>query len=228
MKNFIYDLQERYAKNNLDFSKAILVWKEAKLNSNQIREAIKQDCRVEVTDLQAQDLFHQSSLIKAEKFSFTNPQEQKMAERLKTSKLIRFTPTVRASIDKIGPNTYRSKYGQIEWSIQMVDGEPHLARREILEQETHLEKTASPISKGRFGVTVDLSNPSSDPMENLTGGSMEDDPGVLSVDASPMNDILAGRAGNDTEQIINYLVANYNMGIEEAEQIYVEALPYIS
>lgn len=83
-------------------------------------------------------LYGKSSIIEDEK-------RKEIQKRLASSRIIRFTPEVKREVEKIGQNTYRTKTGSVEWSIVLVDGQPHLARREYDEEER--EKKANPESQ---------------------------------------------------------------------------------
>ncbi|GEM_PF-6150396 len=76
--------------------------------------------------------------------SFLETEKRKeIQRRLASSRLVKLTPDVKKEVEKIGQNTYRTKTGSVEWSIILVDGQPHLARREV-DEEGREEKIANP------------------------------------------------------------------------------------
>lgn len=223
MKHLINEITERYAENNLDFSKALDVWREANLTPRDIKQAIKEDCSFDITNLQAGEIYRYAC--EASKFMVETPKNEtvsskrkQIAEKMKKSKYIRMTPDVRACVEKIGSNRYRSRFGAIEWSIQMIDGEPHLARRDTDEdgrsEKLGDKKQASAFLGKRTAITVD---------PNLTDTEMPEENIPFSQESTPMNDVLTGRAGMDQEEIISYLVRTYGMAVEDAEAIFQEA-----
>jgi len=223
MKHLINEITSKYAENNLDFAKALSVWKEANFTPREIKIAIKEDCSLDVTNLQASEIYRHAC--EASKFTVETPKDEtvsskrkQIAEKMKKSKYIRMTPDVRACVEKIGSNRYRSRFGSVEWSIQIIDGEPHLARRDTDEdgrsEKLGDKKKASSMMNHRTAITVD---------PNLTDTEVPEENMPFSQEATPMNDVLTGRAGVDQEEIINYLVRSYGMSMEDAQAIFQEA-----
>lgn len=229
MKHLINELQEKYAENNLDFSKALKVWGEAKLTPNQIKQAVQQDCNMYITPTQAKELYRYSCgggkfVVETPKGETVSNKKKELLKKLRKAKYIPFTPAVRACVEKVGSNRFRTKFGSVEWMIKMINGQPHLAR---IEKDTKdgEKKKASTLSKK--AVTTDLGMgdeglfPSPKNIEEIH-------PGLLTDEATPMSDIISGRAGNDEDEIIAYLMETYGMEEEDAEDLYYEALPYLT
>ncbi len=61
--------------------------------------------------------------------------QKEIYAKLEQEKTVRLTPDVRTAIEKTGPNRFKSRYGSVEWSIILIEGQPHLARREQQDSE---------------------------------------------------------------------------------------------
>jgi hypothetical protein len=154
MDTFLLDLDESYKEKGLDLKEALDGWKESRFSAEQIQESIQSDINIKVSFVEAKFLqrcgkeIYEDNKIFASFYekSYRELEKQTEAEKkLASSKIVKFTPEIKKAVKKIGKNTYRNKYGSIEWSIILVDGQPHLARRDFDDEDR--EKKAIPDSE---------------------------------------------------------------------------------
>lgn len=138
----LHNLNNKYAKADLDLTLALKVWKEAKLTPQDIRDQVRNDVGQRVTVAEAKTLYKMGSQLKLNSnyISQLFNQEEKISDihqRMASHRTIRLTPNVRASIEKIGQNLFRTKRANILWKIDMmVDGDtqvPYLVRIDTTE-----------------------------------------------------------------------------------------------
>ena len=144
MNNFLMALTTKYAKQNLDLKKALDIWHSEKLSAENIQNIVHQDIGEQIPLVFANFLQRSGSLF-FEKTklcaSALSTKHEEIASKLASDKLIKVTPEIRAVIEKTGHNKFKSRYGSVEWSIVMIEGQPHLARREQQDMERQ-EKVA--------------------------------------------------------------------------------------
>jgi len=139
-RELLTDLNYKYSKQNLELTEALKVWKEANLNPTMIRAQIKDDINYNISladaksiqKIGSQIIDNMESLLYGEDYTNTT------LEKLKNQNSIKFTPPVRASVERIGQNLYRTKRAGILWKIDMKvmdNGEqiPYLVRVETVE-----------------------------------------------------------------------------------------------
>ncbi len=144
MDTFLLDLEEIYRVNHFNLKKALDYWKEQKFSAEQIREAIQEDTGLNITRAEAKFLqrigkeIFEDNKVFARFFEQSTKEIDKQTEierRMAKSRIIKFTPEVRRMVEKVGKNTFKNRYGSVEWSIILVDGIPHLARKDTPEDE---------------------------------------------------------------------------------------------
>lgn len=154
MDTFLLDLEQSYRENGLDLKLALDNWKQARFSAEEIKEAIESDIHANISFVEAKFLqrcgkeIYEDNKIFASFYdkSYRNLEKRNDAEKkLASSRIVKFTPEIKKAVKKIGNNTYRTKYGSVEWSIVLVDGQPHLARRDY-DDETEKQKIANPES----------------------------------------------------------------------------------
>lgn len=138
----LQQLNTKYAKADLDLTLALKVWKEAKLTPQDIRDQVRNDVGQRVTVAEAKTLYKMGSQLQLNN-NYINQlfnQEEAISDihqRMASHKTIRLTPNVRASIEKIGQNLFRTKRANILWKIDMmIDGDsqiPYLVRVDTTE-----------------------------------------------------------------------------------------------
>lgn len=147
MDTFLLELEEIYAELDLNLKEALDAWKNAKFSSDQIKEDVYAKTGVHLTHVEAKFLQRSGKEIFDDNKIFAAFYEQsikaidKLTEverRMARSKIIKLTPEVRKAVERVTPTTYRSKFGSVEWSIVMVDGQPHLARRDTDDSKERL------------------------------------------------------------------------------------------
>jgi hypothetical protein len=138
MNNFLVNLTNKYAKQNLDLKKALDIWNSERFSAEDIQNIIHQDIGEEISLVFANFLqrsgktFFEKDKVCA---SALAAKQEEINSKLANSKLVKVTPEIRAAIEKTGHNKFKSRYGSVEWSIVMIEGQPHLARREQQEME---------------------------------------------------------------------------------------------
>lgn len=152
MDTFLLDLEESYRKNGLDLKLALDNWKSARFSAEDIRDAIYSDINIKVRHVEAKflqrcgkEIFEDNKVFASfyDKSYRELERQSEVEKKLATSKLVKLTPEVKKAVRKVNSSTYRNKFGSVEWSIVLVDGQPHLARRD-LDDEGREEKLANP------------------------------------------------------------------------------------
>jgi hypothetical protein len=98
----------------------------------------------------------------------------------------------------------------------MIDNVPHLARRDVEEEEPTSVRTAATKSAGEYPGIYDghVDKNILNQAENFN--SSQD---LFSPD-DPLVDVLSGKGGEDRESIINYLMSNYHFDEATASEMY--------
>lgn len=134
IRETLYNLNNVYMSEGLDLIKALRIWKEARLTPNMIRDQIRNDVGYNVSLAEAKSLFKiGSDLQSGMNYDFGGEYYTDVMEKMNTNNYIKITPSVRASVEKIGQNLYRTKRANILWKIDMKqtdDGSqiPYLVR----------------------------------------------------------------------------------------------------
>lgn len=120
----LYQMDELYSKNNLDLSGALYVWKKADLSEDEIRKQFHYDTGITISSDDAK-LLHFATINCG---TCENQDDNSLIEDDLKKPVVKITPKIKASLDRLGPNTYRSKTAGTTWKIVMKDNVPHLAR----------------------------------------------------------------------------------------------------
>lgn len=133
----LYNLNKRYASNDLDFVKAIKVWKSARLSPNMIREQVLNDIKKSITSADSMILHRLGGDLQGYE-DLDKEYVTDALQKLKDSSKIKLTASIRSSVDRIGQNLYRTKNASVLWKIDMRDTDdgqqvPYLVRLENIE-----------------------------------------------------------------------------------------------
>lgn len=135
-RELLHTLNNVYGNEGLDFMKALRVWKEARLTPQMIKDQIHNDVQQKVSLAEAMSL-HKigTSLIMGSDPNILNNKEDAsdIYQKMSTSKQMKLTPNVRATLQRVGQNLFRTKRANIYWKIDMKntdDGQqvPYLVR----------------------------------------------------------------------------------------------------
>lgn len=127
-----------YARNNLDFSRALNVWKEANLSEDAIKNQFYHDTSVR---LSSNDVgLIRFAIINMD--SVENKDNNSLVEDDIKESVVRITPAIRQSMERVGMNTFRNKTAGTIWKIVMRDDIPHLARidEDDLDRDTKIAR----------------------------------------------------------------------------------------
>jgi len=118
------NLASKYASQGVDIKIAMEAWKEAKLSPESIREQVLEDIREKISSEDAHVLYKVSRNKEAVEA------EYEAYNKLRQSRYIKLTSTVKSALEKIDNNLFRLKTAgvDISWSIEMRDGQPWLKR----------------------------------------------------------------------------------------------------
>lgn len=140
MDTLLLDLVTIYNDLGENFRDKLVDWKRTALSSVEIRKEIEKVSGLRITNAEASFLFRSGLNILDNCKDWTkiyrSAQErdiraEKLIEKMNNSNLIKLTPDVKASLIRLGNNRFVSRYGSVEWSIVMIDGQPHLARKDL-------------------------------------------------------------------------------------------------
>jgi len=140
-RELLYNLNNKYAKADLDLSLALKVWKEARLVPQDIKDQVRNDVGQRISLAESKILYKIGSQLKINSsYSenlFGEETVSDVQQKMSSQKSVRLTPNVRASIEKVGQNLFRTKRANILWKIDMMeDGEnqiPYLVRIDTTE-----------------------------------------------------------------------------------------------
>lgn len=163
-KEILNHMDTVYKNAGLDFIEALKVWKESRLSPNEIRDQIKFDTGRNIRSLEAKIFYRvgEDLFTGKEIYHYLQDNGADMIEsRIKTARVLPFTPYVKNNFEKTGDSTYRSKQSSIdvEWVLvekEGADGQKimYLARREPMETA---KKVASVSVLMRGDVQIDES-----------------------------------------------------------------------
>jgi len=134
IRETLYSLNNIYAKEGFDVLRALRVWKEARLNPAMIRDQIRDDVGHNVSLAEAKALYKIGSELQSGiTYEFGKEQDTNVMQQMNAHRVMKFTPNVRASVEKIGQNLYRTKRANVLWKIDMKDNDdgsqiPYLVR----------------------------------------------------------------------------------------------------
>ena len=134
-ERLLQDIKKAYQINGLDLYKAVDVWLDNSLTTPDIKYAIKEDSGHRVTAEFVEFLIKKAFFKEA-----SDPRclmNAEMIDKLEGSRIVKLTPSVRASIIALGNNSFTTRYSAsgVEWSIIFIDNVPHLARKDFKETE---------------------------------------------------------------------------------------------
>lgn len=144
-RKLLNDLNTKYSKSDLDFLEALKIWKKAKLTPTEIRGQVASDIGMRINMAEAKILHRKGAEITAGYDELYEIDENtEVDDKIKTSRALKLTPAIRASMEKVGHNLYRTKKAELLWKIDMKetgDGErvPYLVRVETIEAQEEEE-----------------------------------------------------------------------------------------
>lgn len=129
-KVLLNNLTQRYTKEGLDFIKALHIWKESNFTPDTIRDQVISDIGREITAADAQELYRVGSELKdeytaiAKPFEVSKGREDLIPDNIKGEDKARIlSPSIRMSMDKVGPNLYRDKKAMTYWTMKEKMGD---------------------------------------------------------------------------------------------------------
>lgn len=142
-RELMFKLGQVYSKSSLDLTEAVKIWKQAKLNPNNIREQIQNDVGVRVSLAEAKILHTLGSdlMLGMSDLDFGKAYANDILQKLMTKQTVKLTPSVREAVERVGKNVYRTKRASsVMWKIDVKhtdDGQqvPYLLRLENVEAE---------------------------------------------------------------------------------------------
>lgn len=143
-RQFLMDLNNRYAKEQLNLMEALRVWKTARLTPTMIRDQVANDVEKRISLAEAKLLYKIGTDV-SQGISYEDPY---IVAEIKDDELpntIKLTASVRNSLEKVGQNLYRTKTASTLWKIDMKildDGQqiPYLIRVDAVEAQDEQEK----------------------------------------------------------------------------------------
>ena len=122
-RELIGRLNNQYAAENLDFLKAVKIWKEANLKYDDIRDQIMSDVGRNITTAEAEELFHLGAAMESDytsickQFEVSKGRDDLIPKNIKENK-IKMSPAIRMSMEKLGQNLYRHKTAKTYWTLK--------------------------------------------------------------------------------------------------------------
>lgn len=140
IRGFLNELNNRYSNSDLDFIEALKVWKQAGLTPDSIRSQVRNDVGKVVSFAEAKVLHKIGSdlIMSHEDIKLSNEIENITLGNMMDKRSLRLTPSIRASVERIGQNLFRTKNASMLWKIDMKytdDGQqiPYLVRVDVIE-----------------------------------------------------------------------------------------------
>jgi len=134
-REIIYSLNNKYTHAGLDLMQALRVWKQAKLTPEMIRDQVRNDIGRSISSAEARVLHRTGSDLVSgmRELDFRREEDADVLEKMGMVRKIKLTPNVRASVERVGQNLFRTKRANILWKIDMMntdDGKqvPYLVR----------------------------------------------------------------------------------------------------
>lgn len=145
-RELLYNLDNRYTRADLELNQALCIWKDANLNPQMIRDQIRNDVGYNITLGEAKILHRLGSDMKEGRIDLGIDQNEDVLYKMSVSQSVKLTPSVKASVERVGKNLFRTKRANILWKIDVKntdDGNeiPYLVRVDtVLAQEEKLKK----------------------------------------------------------------------------------------
>ena len=120
-RDLLQRLNVKYGSEELDLNTALKVWKQARLTPEMIRDQIKNDVNVRVSLAEAKILCKIGSEVNSsfQEMGISGEMDV-ITQNLITKNSVKLTPSVRAAVEKVGHNLYRTKQAStVMWKIDL-------------------------------------------------------------------------------------------------------------